>query len=1151
MKEYFCHLHCHTSYSLLDGAANIPALMQQNKLLGMEALAITDHGNMFGVVHFINEAKKAGIKPIIGCEAYVAPDMHSRDDKRRYHQLLLVKNEVGYHNLMKLCSLSYTEGFYYKPRIDKETIKKHAEGLIATTCCLGAEVPRAILEQGEEVAEKIFLSWLAIFGEDYYIELQRHGLEEQEICNKILRKWSKKYNVKIIATNDVHYIKQEDSLAQDILLCLQTGKLFNDPNRMRFTGDQFYLKSPQEMLSLFPEVPEAIYNTEEIVNKITTPILEKDLIMPIFDIPKNFDNQGAYLWHLTFECAKKRYGNITPTIKQRLDYELNIIVNMGFAGYFLIVQDMVNVAKQLSVCVGPGRGSIAGSAVAYALGITDVEPIQYKLLFERFLNPDRITMPDIDIDFDDQGREQVIQYLVKKYGEQQVAHIITFSTLGPKSTIRGVARVLDIPLKQADALAKLVPNKPGITFEDAYKEVPELVAYRKKEDVPEGKILAISETLEGSQSHTGIHAAGIIIADRPIIELIPIKTDKNTNLLVTQYDGSIIESVGMLKMDLLGLKTLSIIRDTLRLIEQTHGEQIDINKIPLDDPKTFALYQAGATVATFQFESDAMRIYLQQLKPTCFEHLVAMNALHRPGPKKNIPNYIRRMHGKETIDYMHPSLQEILAPTFGIPVYQEQIMQMAQAMAGYTLAQADILRRAMGKKKKEEMQEQETNFIHGAKTKNIDEQTAKKVFETMSYFAAYGFNRSHSVAYTLVAYQTGYLKANYPTAYMAACLIHNQKNMDKIMFFIEECQRMNIEIKGPDINKSDTQFRNDTNTIRFGLAAIKGLGEKAIEQFMQEREQNGPYKDFSNLVKRLIKVNQGKSPGKKPFETLAISGAFDSFQDLHRRQYIHQEKEEPNFIEQTISYEQKNYNKKIASKQFLFALQTTDEKNKAPTPPHCTPYTTMEKLKIEREYVGFYISGHPLADFKTELQHLCNAHSQNVMQQPQNNIRLAGIVQSIAQRQSSKGNTYAILTLEDYHGTLEIMLFGETYNKCRYWLAVDKFVYIKGNLKPSKGQEDRIFFQVQNIEDLSTALEVNTRNVQLYLPIQHIDKTLVDNLVLLFKKYQGTCSLQIILPHEETQSTVLTSVKKYKITPSKKFFQALEASQLKYLIHYT
>ncbi|MBL4715764.1 MAG: DNA polymerase III subunit alpha, partial [Bacteroidia bacterium] len=775
----FSHLHVHTYYSMLDGATDIGALFKKVKDNGMPAIAITDHGNMFGVPKFTSEAKKHGIKPIIGCEFYLAPnDCTDKKDKTRYHQILLAKNEIGYKNLAKLSSIGFKDGFYYKPRIDKTILKKYKEGLIATTCCLQGQVPRTIIDKGEDEAEKVFKEWLDIFGDDYYLELQRHGIKDQDTVNEVLVRWSKKYGVKLIATNDVHYLDIKDSEAQDILLCLQTGKDYDDPKRMKFDGDQFYLKTREEMEELFSDLPEALDNTSEIVSKIDTPDLKRDVLMPVFKLPEGFASEDDYLKHLTFEGAKRKYGEITQDIIDRLELELGIIKDMGFAGYFLIVQDFIAAAKQLNVMVGPGRGSAAGSAVAYSIDITNIDPIKYNLLFERFLNPERVSMPDIDIDFDDEGRQKVIDYVVDKYGKDNVAQIITYGTMAGRSAIRDVARVLKLPLSEADRLAKLVPAGPGgMNLEKAYKEVKELAEAYGSPDELVKRTLNFAQVLENTPRHTGIHAAGVIIAPGDLTEYIPVCTSKDADLVVTQYEGKEVEDFGMLKMDFLGLKTLSIIKDAVVDVKRNRGVEIDIDKIPLDDKKTYELYQRGDTIGTFQFESEGMRGYLKDLKPTDLEDLIAMNALYRPGPMDYIPEFIDRKHGRKEVEYPHEWLKDLLKHTYGIMVYQEQIMQAAQIMAGYSLGAADVLRRAMGKKKPEVMEQQKVIFTAGAKEKGVDEKVAIEVFNMMEKFAAYGFNRSHSAAYSVVAYQTAYLKANYPGEYMAAVLTHNMNDI--------------------------------------------------------------------------------------------------------------------------------------------------------------------------------------------------------------------------------------------------------------------------------------------------------------------------------------------------------------------------------------
>ena len=801
----FVHLHVHTQYSLLDGAASIKSLMQKAKADNMKAIALTDHGNMFGAFNFVAEANKNGIKPIVGCEFYVVEDRHKKNFQKeagdkRYHQLLLAKNQEGYQNLSKLCSLGYIEGMYSKwPRIDKELILQYHKGLIATSCCIGAEIPQAVMYKSEEEAEKLLRWWLDLFGEDFYIELQRHNLQNlngtgksQEDVNKVLLKWAMKYNIKVIATNDSHYVDQEDAPAHDILLCVNTGELQSTPVgdgkgfRFGFPNNEFYFKKQSEMNALFKDLPNVIDNTGEIVDKIEELKLSRDILLPNFPLPSNFTDSDDYLKHLAFEGAHKRYSEMTPDVEERLNFELHVIKTMGFAGYFLIVQDFIVAGKNLGVAVGPGRGSAAGSAVAYCIGITNIDPIKYSLLFERFLNPERVSMPDIDIDFDDEGRQKVIDYVVDKYGKNQVAQIVTFGTMAARSSIKDVARTLDLPLSDANYLAKLVPEAPGTTLEKAYADVPELREIKKGTDL-RAKVLQLAQKLEGSVRNTGIHASAVIIAPDDLTKYIPISTSKDSELFVTQFDGKIVESAGMLKMDFLGLKTLSIIRDALFLIEKNHGNAIDIDTIPLDDENTYKLYQRGDTVGTFQFESDGMRKYLRDLKPTDIEDLIAMNALYRPGPMDFIPLFINRKHGKEKVEYPHPLLEAILKNTYGIMVYQEQIMQTAQIIAGYSLGGADLLRRAMGKKDKEKMAKERVKFVKGAmEIHSIEETKANDIFNVMEKFAEYGFNRSHSAAYSVVAYQTAYLKANYPAEYMASVLTHNMSNIEKISFFMDE-----------------------------------------------------------------------------------------------------------------------------------------------------------------------------------------------------------------------------------------------------------------------------------------------------------------------------------------------------------------------------
>jgi len=1137
----FCHLHCHTQYSLLDGAAQIKNLVGKAQQSGMNALAITDHGNMFGVPHFVAAANKAGIKPIIGCEFYIAPDMHDRKDKTRYHQVLLAKNETGYKNLSTLCSMGFLEGYYYKPRIDKRLIEQHAEGLMATTCCLASEVSQAILRQGEAAAEAHFLKWLDLFGEDYYIELQRHGIKAQDQCNEVLLRWAQKHNVKVIATNDVHYVDQRDSAAQDILLCLQTGKDYADPNRMRFENDQFFLKSPQEMATLFADVPEALASTEEIAEKVQPISLERDVLLPLFRVPEGFADQGAYLKHLALAGAKERYGTLTAALEERINYELAVIQEMGFPGYFLIVQDFIKAARKLDVVVGPGRGSVAGSVVAYCTGITNIDPIHYDLLFERFLNPERVSMPDIDIDFDDEGRQKVIDYVVEKYGRNQVAHIITFGSMGAKSSIRDVARVLGLPLEKSNQMAKLVPERPGTTLAQAFAEVPELAALHKELTSPEGKVLSLAKTLEGSARHTGIHAAGVIIAPDNLMHYIPVKSDKNSDLLVTQYDGSVVEHVGMLKMDFLGLKTLSIIKDALALIEKQYGERIDIDKIDLNDEKTFALYQRGDTIATFQFESEGMRQWLIKLKPGNIEDLIAMNALYRPGPMQFIPNFVARKHGQEQIEYAHPLLQDILKHTYGIMVYQEQIIQTAQIMAGYTLGAADLLRRAMGKKKADEMAKQREVFVKGAQEKHgISQPKALEVFGLMEKFAQYGFNRSHSAAYSILAYQTAYLKAHYPAAYMASVLTHNQGDIDKITFFMGDCRRQGISVLGPDVNESEATFDvNQAQQIRFGLGAIKGVGEAAVEEIILERRRGEHFQDLFSFAER---VNL-KAVSKKTFESLAMAGAFDSFPEYHRRQYLFAENGESSLIEKAILYGQQRQQEKASAQQSLF--MTAEEQagyySQKPEIAPCPPYEEADLLKMEKELVGFYISGHPLDRYQLELENFCNCHTQNALTFQGKEVRLAGVVTDVKHRQSKHGKPFGLFTVEDYKGTLPLALFGEDFLKHKHLLQEGTYVYITGHVVERYKQAGTWELRPRKLSLLSEIRVAMSKSLQLHLSVKQVNAALATQLAQTLAQHPGKCPLTLHLTASDEAMRVEFLSKSYSIHPSNEFFDALRS----------
>ncbi|SDJ90700.1 DNA polymerase-3 subunit alpha [Catalinimonas alkaloidigena] len=1164
----FSHLHVHTQYSLLDGATNISNMMKKAQADNMPAVALTDHGNMFGAFKFVAEASKYNVKPIVGCEFYLVADRHkkqfSKEDKdNRNHQLLLAKDQAGYRNLAKLCSIGYLEGMYSKwPRIDKEILLKYHEGLIATTCCIGAEVPQAILNDSEEKAEELFRWWLDVFGDDYYVELQRHKMEQQEKVNAVLLRFAKKYNVKVIASNDAHYLDRDDFNAHDVLLCVNTGELKTKPvwkgdgfggkeYRFGFPNDEFYFKSTAEMGTLFKDLPEALDNTNEIVDKITPPKLKRDILLPNFPIPREFPDADAYLQHLSFEGAKKRYNGLPLThedtatlsipseVEERINHELHIIKTMGFAGYFLIVQDFINEGRRMGVAVGPGRGSAAGSCVAYCIGITNIDPIKYSLLFERFLNPERISMPDVDVDFDDEGRQRVIDYVVDKYGKNQVAQIITYGSMAAKMSIKDVARVLDLPLAEANRIANLVPANPGMTLKKAFEQVPELVEIRKLNNLS-GEALRMAEKLEGSVRGTGIHAAGVIIAPDDITDYIPVCTAKDADLMVTQFDGKVIEDAGMLKMDFLGLKTLTIIKKAIDLIEQNHGVKIDPDQIPLDDAKTYELYQRGDTVGTFQFESEGMRMYLKDLKPTNIEDLVAMNALYRPGPMQFIPNFVERKHGREPVEYPHPLLEEILKDTQGIMVYQEQIMQTAQILAGYSLGAADLLRRAMGKKKLDEMAKQREIFIKGAKEKHdIPKKKAEEVFDIMEKFAAYGFNRSHSAAYSVVAFQTGYLKANYPAEYMAAVLTNWIGNIEKITFFMEECKRMGIPVLGPDVNESSVTFSvNQQGQIRFGLGAIKGAGEAAVHSIIEEREKNGPYTDLFDFARR---VNL-RAVNKKTFESLAYAGSFDAF-GLQRSQYFYStEEDKQTLLEKAIRYGNLYHENKNNSQQTLFASFGGGEQE-VPLPriPQCEPWGQLEKLKNEKDVVGFFISGHPLDQFRLEIESFCTCSLlglEDLSRYRNQEINIAGIVTKKAVRMTKNGDPFAIFTLEDYDGATELFLFGDNYVQLGGYVEIDRFLFVRCRVEQRRGT-DQWQLRPLSIELLNGQREKRAKGLRVRVPVQRLNPELFAQLEEAFTTHPGQCQLNICLQHPGDPKPIELISRRFKVVPSNELIDQL------------
>ncbi len=1150
----FSHLHNHSQFSLLDGASKISSMFKKAKEDNMPAVAITDHGNMFGVFQFVAEAGKQGVKPIVGCEFYLVNDRHkqvfTKDLKdKRYHQLFLAKNPEGYQNLVKLCSLGFMEGMYSKyPRIDKELVLKYHKGLIATTCCLGASVPQAILRDGEEAAEKEFKWWLDLFGEDYYIEVQNHFIPEQQTVNEVLLRFAKKYNVKVIASNDSHYLDQKDANAHDILLCINTGEKQSTPTykdiegdfdmkgkRFAFYNDQFYFKTTEEMTKLWSHVPEAIDNTNEIVGKVETLKLTKDVMLPNFQIPTTFLNQDDYLEHITMEGAKKRYVDIDQVVEERLRFELHTIKTMGFAGYFLIVADFISAGRDLGVYVGPGRGSAAGSVVAYCLGITNIDPIKYNLLFERFLNPDRKSLPDIDTDFDDEGRQKVIDYVVDKYGKNQVAHIATYGTMAAKMSIKDVSRVLDLPLQESNALAKLVPDKPKITLERIFnaaltgdksladkeglnseeiEQVKELRRIKESGGLP-ATVIENALILEGSVRGTGIHAAGIIIAPSDLTDILPVATSKDVSLLITQYDGSVIENAGVIKMDFLGLKTLSILKEAVRLIKQNHNETIILDDLPLDDKTTYELYQRAETNGTFQFESPGMQKHLRDLKPDQFSDLIAMNALFRPGPMVYIPNYIARKHGREKIEYDLPEMEEYLSDTYGITVYQEQVMLLSQKLANFTKGDADVLRKAMGKKDKATIDKMKGKFMEGGAANNHPVDKLDKIWTDWEAFAQYAFNKSHSTCYGLVAYQTGYLKANYPPEFMAAVLSNSLGNIEKITFFMDECKRMGLSLLVPDVNESSRSFAvNKKGQIRFGLAAIKGVGEAAVDSIVEERQKNGEYKDIFDFVSR-VNVRQ---VNKRSLESLAFAGAFDCFPEVQRSHYFAIDPQDNiNFIDKIVRYASRMAELKAQATASLFGELGAGTGNDIAKPriPTSEPWSVMEQLKNEKEVVGVYISGHPLDEYKTEIANFCNSNTGQLESRQNVAQTFAGIVTKVNVRTSANGNQFMIFTIEDYAGNYEFALFSKDYIQFERFIALDRLLFINGSYQLKNRHMDQMVFKIQSIDLLSEVLSDRSKEIRLRLDLNRFQPAILDLLQETLERNKGDKKLTIEVYDEQ------------------------------------
>jgi len=1194
----FAHLHNHSQYSILQSTSSTSDLIQAAVKDNMPAVAITDTGNMMGAFHFVqgiaihNETVKKAVekgdtpeppqllKGIVGCEFFVCENRLDKNNKDNGYQIvLLAKNKKGYHNLAKMASIAYTEGFYYVPRIDRETILKYKEDLIVLTGSLYGEVPGKILNIGENQAEEALIWWKETFGEDLYIELMRHNQEDEDRVNPVLISLAKKHNIKIVATNNTYYINKEDANAHDILLCVKDGEKQSTPKgrgrgyRYGLRNDEYYFKSTEQMKVLFEDIPEAISNIQEIVDKIEPFTLSRDVLLPKFDIPKEFvvaddldgkKGENNYLRHLTYEGAKKRYPNLTPEITERLDFELDVIANTGYPGYFLIVQDFIAEARKMDVSVGPGRGSAAGSAVAYCLGITNIDPIAYDLLFERFLNPDRVSMPDIDIDFDDEGRSKVMDYVINKYGKNQVAQIITYGTMGGKSAIRDTARVLDLPLQDADRIAKLIPAMSKLNkiigLSDAelrqkfrsedLEKVNQLLNILEGDDL-ESETVKQAKILEGSVRNTGIHACGVIITPSDITNYVPVATAKDSDLNVTQFDNAVVESAGLLKMDFLGLKNLTIIKDAVKLIKLKHDIDLDPDEFPLDDEKTFDLFQRGETVATFQYESAGMQKYMKELKPTVFADLIAMNALYRPGPIEYIPSFIRRKNGEEEISYDLPVMEKYLKETYGITVYQEQVMLLSQELAGFTKGDADVLRKAMGKKIFAVLEKMKPKFLEGGAANGHPVEVLEKIWKDWEAFASYAFNKSHSTCYAWIGYQTAYLKANYPAEYMAAVLSNNMNDIKEVSKFMEECKRMGLQVLSPDVNESYYKFTvNDQGAVRFGMGAIKGVGGGAVATIVENRKE-GKYKSVFDLAKRI----DLRAANKKAFENLALAGGFDSF-NAHRAQYFLDEGDGVTFLEKVIRYAAKFQENENSAQVSLFG-EASEVQIPEPVVPPCEEWGTMKKLKLEKEVVGIYISGHPLDDFKTEMSTFCKnklSDFQNLSTHVNRELTFGGVITDVQHRVSKNGKGWAAFTLEDYQDSQELRIFGEEYLKFRHLLIPNGFIFVKvyvkeGFVNRETGVKSEPRIQFNLIQLLQDVLEHHAKKITIHLKVNELVEQRLEKLKEVVKNHKGDHNLHFHFYEPEEKIHLQTNSRKNRMKISQELLDELAKENFLYKLN--
>ena len=1111
----FVHLHVHSEYSLLDGANRIKDLPVRAKELGMKAIALTDHGVMFGAVNFFKECKKNDIKPIIGCEVYVAPrsrfSKESNLDSEYSHLILLVKNKTGYQNLIKLVSLSFTEGFYYKPRIDLEILEKYSEGLICLSACLAGSINQAILRDDIEKAKEIALWHKRVFKDDYYLEVQNNGLRKQVLVNQKLVELSKELDIPLVATNDAHYLKKEDSYNHEVLLCIQTGKKMNDEDRMRFETEEFYIKSPEEMANYFSNIPEAIENTVKIAEKCNFEFEFGVTKLPNYDVPEEFKTHQEYFRKLCYDGMKKRYGeNPDKSIMDRLEYEISVIEKMGYVDYYLIVWDYINYAKTVGIPVGPGRGSGAGSIAAYAIGITDIDPIKYTLLFERFLNPERVSMPDFDVDFCYERRQEVIDYVNRKYGEDHVSQIITFGTMSARSVIRDVARVLDVPYSEADRIAKMIPMELHITIKKALEENRELnELYESDEEIK--KLIDISMGLEGLPRNASMHACGIVITKDPVDTYVPLYTNEGTAM--AQYTMTLLEELGLLKMDFLGLRTLTVIEDAKKLVKENRGIDVEFDK-DMSDPNVYKLWQEGKTYGIFQFESAGMTNFMKELKPDCLEDIIAGVSLYRPGPMDQIPRYIKNKKDPEHAEYTHPSLEPILNVTYGCMVYQEQVMQIVRELAGYSLGRADLVRRAMGKKKLDVMAKEREIFIHGQTDENgnvivpgcvrngIDEKSANKIFDEMAEFAKYAFNKSHAAAYAVVSYRTAYLKAYYKEELMAATLNSFLGNLDKVPIYIEECKKLQIEILKPDINESDVKFTVKNGKIRFGLGSIKNVGN-AVNAIVDERKRNGQFKSFEDFCERI----QKESVNKKCIESLIRAGAFDNME--HTRRTLLESFET---ILDTIS----DGNRKTMENQVsMFDISENTNINEIKYNYTIREeFSEKELLSMEKEMIGFYISGHPLEKYREQIEKTSNINSiqlsgedleQGMELKDGQFVKYIGIVTSIKKKYTKNNTIMAFVTIEDLYGTAEIIVFDSVYSKASNILIEDSIVLVEGRISIREDEASTIVardIKLFNTES-TTKPEINNQRKKLIINIVNLDDETRNRLKGAIKFFSG------------------------------------------------